>query len=77
MLLQSSWEKNVLGRGESQYKGHKAEVCLIYLGNNKEVCVAEALIVTASVDTGEVGEFGEWSDSTLASTLTEMHAIEE
>lgn len=38
--------------------------------------MAEALIVTTVV-IGEVGECGEWSISTLASTLSEMHAIEE
>lgn len=39
--------------------------------------MAEALIVTAGVVIGQVGEVGEWSVSTLASTLSEMHAIEE
>lgn len=59
---------------KSQCKHCKAEVCLVYLGNAKEVHVAGALIVTASVVSGEDGE---WSVSPLASTLNERWAIVE
>lgn len=38
------WGKNVPGRGG----GQKAEVCLVYFGTTKEVCVAVTLIVTSN-----------------------------
>lgn len=57
---------------KSQCKRCKTELCLVYLGNTKEVHVAWALIVTASVVSGEVGE---WTVSPLASTLSERRAI--
>lgn len=57
---------------KSQCKHCKAELCLVYLGNAKEVHVAGALIVTASIVSGEVGE---WSVSPLASTLSERRAV--
>lgn len=71
------WEKSVLGREEVIVGAIRQNCGLIYLENTKEVCVAEALIVTASLVIEEVGEVREWSISTLASTLSEMHAIVE
>lgn len=71
------WEKSVLGREEVIVGAIRQNCGLIYLENTKEVCVAEALILTASLVIEEVGEVREWSISTLASTLSEMHAIVE
>ena len=71
------WKKSVLGREEVIVGAIRQNCGLIYLENTKEVCVAEALILTASLVIEEVGEVREWSISTLASTLSEMHAIVE
>lgn len=42
--------------GKNKCKGHKAEMCLAYWGNTKDVHVAVVLMVTASIARGEVGE---------------------
>lgn len=73
-LRMSLLEEECSTQRKSQCKHYKAEVCLMYLGNAKEVHVAGTLIVTAGVVSGEVGE---WSVSPLASTLSERRAVVE
>lgn len=64
-------------RREKTIQRPEGRTVLSVLRKPKEVCVAEALRVTASVIRGEVGGVGEWSADILASTLSEMRAIVE
>lgn len=51
--LQLSVEEECSRQRKSHCRDHTAKLCLIYLENTKEVCVAEALIVTASLVMGD------------------------